>query len=82
MGDVTNDIHSSFGLSEDDKKNYDTIAQRLEWDFIKRNIIFECAQFNQRKHEEGESVDDFVTALHCLSCNENFVPLLKPVPLD
>ena len=48
----------------------------------KRNIIFECTKFNQCKQEEGESVDDFVTALHCLSCNKNFGPPLKPVPPD
>ena len=27
-------------------------------------MIFECCKFNQRKQEEGESVDSFITALH------------------
>ena len=34
---------------------------------LKRDVIFERARFNQRRQEEGESVDEFVTTLHCLS---------------
>lgn len=68
MGDVADDILTSFGLSDEDKKKYDTVVERFERHFVKkRNIIFERAKFNQRKQEEGESVDDFVTALYCLS---------------
>ena len=33
----------------------------------RRNIIYERAKFNQRRQEEGESVDSFVTSLHCLA---------------
>ena len=44
------------------------VVEKFERHFIKkRNVIFERARFNQRKQEEGESVDDFVTALLCLS---------------
>ena len=36
--------------------------------FVKRrNPIFEWAKFNQRKQEEGEPIDSFITALHCLT---------------
>ena len=68
MGDAADDILSSFGLTDDEKKNYDTVVEKLDRHFVKkRNVIFERARFNQRKQEEGESVDDFVTALFCLS---------------
>ena len=68
MDDVADNILSSFGLNDDKKKDYDTVVERFERHFVKkRNVIFECAKFNQRKQEEGESVDDFVTALYCLS---------------
>ena len=41
---------------------------KFEAYFVKRhNHIFERAKFNQRKEEEGELVDSFITALHCLA---------------
>ena len=67
MGDVADDILSSFDLSDDEKKNYDTIVEGFKRYFVKRNVIFECAKFNQRIQEKGKLVDDFVTALYCLS---------------
>ena len=68
MGDAANDILSSFGLTDDEKKNYDTVVEKFEWPFVKkRKFIFECTRFNQHKQEEGKSVDDFITALFCLS---------------
>ena len=60
---MADDILSSVGLSQDDKKNYDTIVQRFEHFVKKTNSIFKRTKFNQRKQEEGESVDDFVTTL-------------------
>ena len=70
MGDPADDILSSFGLSDEDKKKFEVVVERFERHFVKkRNVIFERAKFNQRKQEDGESVDDFVTALYCLSEN-------------
>ena len=48
------------------------VKERFDTHFIqRRNIIFERAKFNCRKQEAGESVDDFITDLHCLAryCN-------------
>ena len=58
MGDKADDILQSFYLSAEN------FIQR-------RNTIFERAKFNSRKQEVGESVDDFITDLHCLArcCN-------------
>ena len=59
------DILMSFGLSADDQKKYSTVKDKFENHFVqKRNIIFERAKFNQRKQEEGESVDTFITSLY------------------
>ena len=67
MGDEADDILSSLGLS-DDKKSYETVKTKLEGHFVKRkNVIYERAKFNQRKQEQGESVDSFITSLHCLA---------------
>ena len=68
MGDIADDILTSFELTKEEKKTYNTVAAKFQGHFVKkRNIIFERAKFNQHKQEEGESVDDFVTALYCLS---------------
>ena len=68
MGDPADDILSSFGLTDKEMKSYDIVVDKFERYFIKkRNVIFERAKFNQRKQEDGESVNDFVTALYCLS---------------
>lgn len=67
MVHVADDILFSFSLSHDEKKNYDTVVEKFERHFVRKSdVIFECAKFNQCKQEEGESVDDFVTALYCL----------------
>ena len=68
MGDAADDILASFGLTEEQSKTYDTVVEKFQGHFVKkRNVIFERAKFNQRKQEEGESVDNFVTALYGLS---------------
>ena len=33
----------------------------------KCNVIFECTKFNSQRQQKGETVDDFVTDLHCLA---------------
>ena len=67
MGDVADDILSSFSLSEEDKTEYDVVVEKFEAHFVKkRNVIFEQPKFNQRRQEEGKPVDDFVTS--CTVC--------------
>ena len=68
MGDDADDILRSFGLSDEDKKKYNTVRQRFDGHFVKkRNVIFERAKFNMRKQEEGETVDSFITDLYALA---------------
>ena len=68
MGDEADDILSSFGLTEEQKREYATVKDRFEKYFVKkRNPIFERAKFNSRVQREGESVDSFITSLHSLS---------------
>ena len=72
MGNKADDILQSFNLSEEDSKSYKTVKEKFDTHFIqRRNVIFERAKFNSRKQEAGESVDDFITDLHCLAryCN-------------
>ena len=72
MGSNAEDILVSFNLSEDDRKDYDTVERKFEDHFVvRRNTIYERAKFNQRKQQEGESVDTFNTSLYHLAeyCN-------------
>ena len=72
MGEEADEILSSFCLTEEDAKKYDTVKTKFESHFIKRqNVVFERAKFNQRVQEESESADAFITSLYCLAkkCN-------------
>ncbi len=67
MGDEADDILSTFRLSEEDGKKYDTEVEKFQGYFVKRrNTIFERAKFNRRK-QEGEPVDDFIVDLYRLA---------------
>ena len=49
LGDVADDIITSFGLSELEMKGYETVRNKFENHFVaKRNVIFERAKFNVR----------------------------------
>lgn len=61
------DILRSFALPAEDSKKYGTVKAKFDAYFVKeRNVIYERARFNQRKQEDGEPVDTFITALHGL----------------
>ena len=72
MGEEADDIMSSFGLSDEDSKKFETVKTKFEAHFVKkRNVVYERAKFNLRKQEEGELVDSFITSLYKLAehCN-------------
>ena len=76
MGDLTDDILRSFGLSAE-QQTYDAVTNKFEGHFVKRrNVIFERARFNQRRQEDRETAASFITALYSLVIDkENIVPL-------
>ena len=68
MGDQADDILRSFGLSAEDSKKYTVVKEKFESHFVKkRNVIFERARFNQRRQDDGEPVDAFITTLYELA---------------
>ena len=70
MGDKADDILASFTLSDEDRKKYSTVKEKFDRYFAKkRNVIFERAKFNSRHQRKEETVDDFITDLHCLAEN-------------
>ena len=83
MGDAAEDILRSFSLSEEQLQSYETVLEKFHGYFVKkRNIIFERARFNQRRQQEGESVDDFITSLHSLSEHCNYGQLREEMIRD
>ena len=67
MGDAAGNVLKSFNLTEEEQKTYTTVKEKFDNHFVKkRNVIYERAHFNQRCQEEGETFDDFVTALYGL----------------
>ena len=68
MGEKSEDVFASFKLTADDAKKYDVVLKKFDAHFVvKRNVIFERAQFNNRRQEQGESMEAFITALHKLA---------------
>ena len=68
MGDVADDIVSSFKLTDDQLKEYNTVKEKFDGYFTKKkNTIYERAKFNTRYQEEGEPVEAFITDLHKLA---------------
>ena len=55
-------------MSEDEKMVYNTVREKFDSYFEpQRNVIFKRTKFNQRKQQQGESVETFVTDLYCLA---------------
>ncbi|XP_020610156.1 uncharacterized protein LOC110048720 [Orbicella faveolata] len=83
MGDQADDILNSFQLSATQLKQYHTVKTKFDEHFVvRRNVIFEQAKFNQRRQEEGETVDTFITALHTLAEHCNFGTLTEEIIRD
>ena len=83
MGDDADDILGSLGLSEEDKGKYDVVKDKFQAHFVKNiNVIYERAKFNRRCQHEGETVDQFVTALHTLAEHCSYGPLKEEMIRD
>ena len=70
MGEDAEDTLASTNISDVDRKKYGTVIQQFD-DFFKvrKNIIFERAQFNRHCQGESESAEQFITSLYHLAEN-------------
>jgi hypothetical protein len=83
MGEASEDILSTFDLSEANKKKIKIVTDKFKDYFIKRkNFVYERAKFNRRIQEEGESVDSFITTLYSLAENCNYGALREELIRD
>ncbi|XP_049517060.1 uncharacterized protein LOC125942855 [Dermacentor silvarum] len=65
MGKQAREIFSTFELSEQQQKQYEVVRKKFDDHFVAaRNLVYESACFHRRIQQPGESVDQFITALH------------------
>lgn len=68
MGDAADDVLDVLPLTDADKKKYEAVKAAFDQHYVgKHNIIFERAQFNSRRQQDGESAEAYITAVHKLA---------------
>ena len=67
LGDEGDDVLTSTGISDADRKKFDTVVQKFDSYFEeRRNVIYERARFNRRDQKRGETAEEYITALYSL----------------
>ena len=65
LGETADDALTSTNISEEERQRYGPIMAKLdEFFMVQRNVIFECACFNSRNQREGETSEQYITALY------------------
>ena len=68
LGPDSDDVLTTTRISDDDRKKYSKIIEKLDEYFkVRHNVIFERARFNRWNQQLGESADNYITALHQLA---------------
>jgi hypothetical protein len=68
MGERSEDILTSFNLSDDDVKKFNAVLRKFDDFFgVQKNLVFEYAQFVKRKQQPGECATDYITAVFKLA---------------
>ena len=67
MGEKAEDVLRSTAISDENLKKFGKVIDQFDEFFkVRKNVIFERARFNRRSQLEGESVEEFITALYQL----------------
>ena len=72
LGDDAEDVLRSTNISEEDRKKYGKVLENFDQFFqVRKNVIIERARFNSRHQQEGETSEQYITALYRLveTCN-------------
>ena len=65
LGEEADDVLTSTNITEGDHKKYGEVMAKLDKFFkVRRNVILERARFNHRCQREGESAEQYITALY------------------
>ncbi|XP_049524625.1 uncharacterized protein LOC125946173 [Dermacentor silvarum] len=83
MGRQARNVFKTFELSEEQSKDYEVVKKRFDAYFIAtRNLVYESACFHRRHQVSGESVDQYVTALHTLTDKCDYGVMKERMILD
>ena len=67
MGEDAEIVLTSTGISDEEQKRHDAAMSKFDGFYkVLKNLIFKRARFNQRNQSEGESVEQYITALYHL----------------
>ena len=65
LGEDAEGVLVSTNIGDDEHKKYKEVMSKFDEYFrVRRNIIYERAKFNTRDQREGESADEYITALY------------------
>ena len=68
LGADAEDILLTTKITTEHRKKYQKVLEKFDKHFaVRRNVIFERARFNKSTHQQGESVEDYITVLHQLA---------------
>ena len=77
------DVLTSTNPTEEERKDYAAIMAKLDGYFqVRKNTIYERARFNLRNQLEGESAEQYITALYGLIGNCEYGPLKEELLRD
>ena len=83
MGEEAEAVLSSTDITEDEKKVYDTVLDKMDGYFkVRKNVIFERARFNRRNQQDGESAEQYIMILYRLAENCNYDDLKEEMIRD
>ena len=67
MGEEADDVLKSTNISAESRRKFETVLDKFDKFFkVRRNVIFERARFNRHNQREGESAEQYITALYNL----------------
>ena len=68
LGGEAEDVLGSTNITKGEQKQYSKVLEKFDSHFqVRRNLIFERARFNKRDQREGESAEQYITALYQLA---------------
>ena len=67
LGEDAEEVLNSTDIAAADKKKYAPVMLKFDEFFkVRKNVILERARFNRRNQQEGESIEEYLTALYSL----------------
>ena len=83
LGEDAEGVLVSTNIGDDDRKRYKEVMSKFDEYFkVRRNIIYERAKFNTREQREGETADEYITALYELIETREYGTLKEEILRD